>query len=182
MAVTDRDGCCLQVSVEHDPELMHWMMKEKKSHSARELYAEISQNYWAHTNCCFVSTALGGVFKYFSFSKPSRLGQLKKKKEENQNSISNPNTIVLDKRFGPVYVEQCMTSWQLQPSVWCERAHSNMHRTVCKTHRRDHKICSFSVVDVSLTPAWSGAIGSYKGLHSRLAACANCSHFSCLWT
>lgn len=106
----------------------------------------------------------------------------KKKKEENQNSISNPNTIVLDKRFGPVYVEQCMTSWQLQPSVWCERAHSNMHRTVCKTHRRDHKICSFSVVDVSLTPAWSGAIGSYKGLHSRLAACANCSHFSCLWT
>ena len=115
MAVTDRDGCCLQVSVEHDLELIHWMMKEKKIHSACELHAEISQKYWAHTNCSFVSTALGGVFKYSGYSKPSssRLGQLKK--EENQNSFSNPNAIVLDKRFGPGCLEPCMTSWQLQP-------------------------------------------------------------------
>lgn len=170
MAVTDRNGCCLQVSVEHDLKLIHWTMKEKKIHSACELYAEISQKYWAHTNCCFVSTVLGGVFKYSSYSKPSssRLGQLKK--EENQNSISNPNAIVLYKRFGPGCLEQCMTSWQLQPSVWCERTCSNMHRTVCKTQRRDHKICSLSVVDVSLTPAWPGAIGSYKDLHS-LSGC-----------
>lgn len=75
-------------------------MREKKIHSAFELCAEISQKYSARTNHCFVSTVLGGVFKYFSYFKPSssRPGQLKK--EEDQNSISDPNIIVLDVKFG----------------------------------------------------------------------------------
>lgn len=84
------------------------MMREKEIHSASELCAEINQKYRAHTNHCFVSTALGGVFKYFSYSKPSssRPGQLKK--EEDQNSISDPNIIVSDVKFGPGCLKQCM--------------------------------------------------------------------------
>lgn len=91
-------------------------MKEKNIHSACELCAEISQKYWAHTNYCAVSTALGGVFKYSSYYKPSSSRQWQMKKEKSQNSISDANTIVLDKSFGPGCLEQFMTSWQLQSS------------------------------------------------------------------
>lgn len=85
-------------------------MREKKIHSASELCAEINQKYTAHTNRFFVSTALGRVFKYFSYSKPSPLRPGQLKKEKAQNSISDTNIIGLDVKFGPGCLKQCMAA------------------------------------------------------------------------
>lgn len=101
---------------------------------------------------------------------PQGCGNWKKKKEKSQNSISNPNVIVFDERFGPRCLEQCKTTWQLQSSVWCERTFSTMHRCVSKAQRRDHKVWSLSVADTSLTPVLSEAMESYKNFCS-LSGC-----------